>query len=113
MRPRNVPFVLLVFSWLAPRRHRNALLGDLAEEYALRASETSSSSASIWYLRQICGSVLPLLWSRFQQSVWVSTLGVALCAYIAVAIVELVVNWMLTNASTPYDPLRIIVAFPM
>jgi hypothetical protein len=104
-------------SWLVPRRQRAALLGDLAEEYALRASTASASAACRWYLRQVCASAAPLLWIRLTRTAWIATLGVALCAYLAVGVVELIVNWAITsssaNGAVGYGPLGLIVTFPM
>jgi hypothetical protein len=105
------------FSWLAPRSQRAQLLGDLAEEFALRAGTASSAAACRWYLRQMCASAAPLLWSRFTRSAWIATAGTALLGYIAVAIVELAVHWVLagsfTNAKNAYDPMGMIIAFPL
>jgi hypothetical protein len=104
-------------TWLAPRSQREALTGDLAEEYALRAKATSVSEASQWYLRQLYASAGPLLWSRLTRSTWISTFGVALCAYVAVGVVEFMVNWVLARRSAAgtvaYEPLGLIATFPM
>jgi hypothetical protein len=117
MRDRALHLATWAFSWLAPRSQRAALLGDLAEEYALRASATSASEACKWYLRQLCTSAAPLLWSRLTRTAWIATLGVALCAYIAVGVVEFIVNWAIASSSATdtaaYDPLGLIITFPM
>jgi hypothetical protein len=93
------------------------MMGDLAEEYALRAKATSASEASHWYLRQLCASAGPLLWSRLTRSSWIATFGAALCAYIAVGVVELAVNRVIASPSATgavaYEPLVLIATFPM
>lgn len=105
------------FSWLAPRSEREALMGDLEEEYALRANAASASAACKWYLRQVCASAAPLLWTRLTRTTWISTLGVALFAYIAVGVVELIVNWALAYSSVTgtvaYNPVGMFVTFPI
>jgi hypothetical protein len=105
------------FSWLAPRSQREAVIGDLAEEYVARASTASSSAALKWYLRQLCASAPPLLWIRLTRTTWIATLGVALSGYVAVAVVELIVNWAIANSSTTgavaYNPLGMFITFPM
>ena len=53
MRDRALKMATWAFSWLAPRSQREALLGDLLEEYALRANAASASAARKWYLRQL------------------------------------------------------------
>ena len=75
-----------------PEAEREPLLGDLTEEYELRASSSSRSAALKWYLRQFCASALALLWARLGRTAWISTMGVALLAYIAVGVVEVMVN---------------------
>ncbi len=92
-------------------------MGDLAEEYALRASAASASAAFRWYLRQVCTSAPPLLWISMTRAAWVSTVGVALFAYLAVGLVEATVNWAIANsAAAPtgaYNPLGMSITFPM
>lgn len=105
------------FSWVVPRGEREALLGDLAEEYAMRASADSSSAALRWYLWQILASVPHLAWGRVRQPAWLATAAVGVLAYIAVGAVELVVNWMISRSAAPatggYSPLGMLVTFPM
>jgi hypothetical protein len=117
MRQRALHLATWALSWLAPRSQREALLGDLAEEYALRASATSSSAAFRWYLRQVCTSAPPLLWISLTRAAWISTVGVALYAYIAIGVVEATVNWAIANsAAAPtvaYNPLGMFITFPM
>ncbi len=102
-------------SRMAPRSQREALLGDLAEEYALRA-KVHSPAAFHWFLRQAGASVLPLLWLRVTQGKWLAITGIALLAYVAVGVVEFLVNWLITNSSTTgavaYRPLGMLATFP-
>jgi hypothetical protein len=103
-----------IFSRLVPKADREPLIGDFAEEYALRVSSTSSSAALKWYLLQICASVPPLLWVRLTRAVWLATLGVALLAYFAVGVVQLIISWAIPSSAAPlYEPLGLIIVFPM
>src|SRR6476659_1340960 len=86
-----------LFSWLVPKDVREPLMGDLAEEYARRVKAASSSAALKWYLHEVCASAPPLLWTRLTRAVWISTLGVALLAYIAAGIVDFAVKWAIPN----------------
>jgi hypothetical protein len=117
MRQRILPAATWALSRLVPRSDRDALVGDLAEEYALRARAASASAARKWYLRQLCASAAPLLWTRLTRSAWIATLGVALFAYIAVGVVEFMVNWALAGSSATgtaaYNPLGMAITFPM
>jgi hypothetical protein len=117
MRQPALRFAAWAFSWLGPRSERAALLGDLAEEFEVRASTASSAAACRWYLRQMCASIAPLLWSRFTRSAWIATGGTALLAYFAIAIVEFTVHWVragsFVNANHAYDPMGMIITFPL
>jgi hypothetical protein len=106
--------VTLVFSWLVPKDHRDPLIGDLAEEYSLRVKSGSASAALRWYLRQIIASTPPLLWARLTRATWLSTLGVALLAYFAVGVAQLIIRWAISSSSaTVHNPLDLIMIFPM
>jgi hypothetical protein len=114
MHPPALHVATWIFSWLVPRDVREPLMGDLAEEYALRVKAISSSAALKWYLRQICASVPPLLWARLTRTVWLSTLGVAFLAYFAVGVVQVLIRWMISSSSaTVHNPLDLILIFPM
>jgi hypothetical protein len=106
-----------ILSWLAPKDYREPLMGDLAEEYALRARAASSSAAFKWYLRQFFASFLPLVRLRLTQATWISTFGVALLGYIAVGVVDFAVKWAIPNwtedGTFAPNPLGPIVSFPL
>jgi hypothetical protein len=68
---------------------RRYILGDLAEEYAVRRAGTSRMSATWWYWTQVLRSVPWLLWIPVRRSGWLATLGVALLACAVQAAVEL------------------------
>jgi len=103
---------LWILSRLVPEREREAFVGDLIEEYSLRAREVSSSAALRWGLRQVGVSLPSLVWFRLTRSAWIATCGVAIVAYLAVAIVELGVNRAISNSSA-YNPLGMLITFPM
>lgn len=96
---RTLQLATWMLSRLAPESEREPLVGDLMEEFALRANSSSASQALRWYLRQVCASAGPLLWVRFRRGVWtwISTMGVALLAYIAVGVVDFAVKWVIPN----------------
>ena len=108
MRHQLPHVALWILSRLVSEGEREPLVGDLAEEYALRASAVSSSAALKWCLRQVWASVPAVLWVRLTRVPWISTIGVALLAYIAVGVVELTVN-----RATAYNPLGMLITFPM
>lgn len=103
-----------IFSWLVPKDVREPLIGDLAEEYALRAKAVSSSAALKWYLWQIFASTPALLWTRLTRAVWLSTLGVAVLAYFSVGVVQLIIRWALSMSSaTLPNRLDVILILPL
>jgi hypothetical protein len=116
MRHFGLQVVTWIFARCVPKREREALLGDLAEEYALRMQEMSSSAALGWYLRQICVSAPALLWRRLTRMAWIPTAGVALLAYAAVGVMESTVNWTVYGSpATSADacrPLGMSLTFP-
>jgi hypothetical protein len=110
MRNPSLHLATWILSRLAPENERDPLIGDLAEEYALRSKATSSSAARKWYLRQVCASVPPLLRARLRRPMWLATFGFALAAYIAIGVVQLIVGWVIADI---YDPLNLIIGLPM
>ena len=112
MRHLSLHVATWILSRLAPASEREPLVGDLIEEYSLRANTASSSAARGWFLRQVCASVPSLLWARLTRTAWLSTFGVALLGYIAVGVVEVIVNWAISS-SAAYNPLGMFITFPM
>lgn len=97
-----------------PEGEREPLVGDLEEEYALRVRTDSSSAPVVWYLRQICSSIPPVIGVRLSRAAWLATLGVALIAYFAVGLGQLFIFWAIAASSAPtYNPLGVIVNFPL
>jgi hypothetical protein len=73
---------------ILPEKDREAVLGDLAEEYALRARSTSPLSVAHWYWRQVCRSIPRVVWCFVRRGCWLRTLTVAIGAYIAAGMIE-------------------------
>jgi drug/metabolite transporter (DMT)-like permease len=83
---------------------RDALLGDLFEEHALRAS-ASPTSAARWYWNQTIHSMPILLGRRARRSRWMSTLAIAIGAYLVVGALNAVgtsaLEWWLVGFASP------------
>jgi hypothetical protein len=73
---------------LVPVELFDAALGDLAEEYALRAQRTSSLRASRWYLGQIARSMPRMMWIDIRRGGSVATIAVAFGAWLVASLVE-------------------------
>ena len=114
MRHRAAHVATWILSRLVSRSECEPLLGDLAEEYALRANTASASAAFKWYLRQIWASAPALLYAKLTQAAWIATAGAALLAYIAVGLVELIVNRAISSSpAAAYNPLGMVITFPI
>jgi hypothetical protein len=117
MRQRSFEVLLWIVSRLVPEREREALVGDLVEEFGLRANASSVSAALKWCVQQVFASAPPLLLANLRRTAWPSTIGVAMLAYIAVGIVEFGVNWAMSLASGQgsevYNPVGMLITFPM
>jgi hypothetical protein len=65
MKPGNPPrLALLLLSWAAPPQYRDALAGDLAEEFV------SHGRRRRWLWKQVAGSLPALLAVRMRRSRW-------------------------------------------
>jgi hypothetical protein len=70
---------------LLPAPYREPVLGDLAEEYAIRAR---SGPALSWLAGQICRSVPALLGMAVRRDSWLGTIGIGLAAWVAASMLE-------------------------
>jgi hypothetical protein len=62
-------FACRLFQIVLPVRYRGALLGDLIEEYNLRAEATSRSAATLWFWGQACRSIPFIVGSSLRNGV--------------------------------------------
>ena len=112
MVPRAASWII---GRLLPRADREALLGDLAEEHALRRGGESPPNEVVWYWSQIVRSFGPLLLAAARRGRWLSALGAAVAVYALIVWVEsysnAVVAWLFgpsgvafTIASLAFSP---------
>ena len=68
-------------------------------------------------MMQVLASAPLLLRFRLARAAWISTIGAALLAYVAVAVAELSVDWVISNwtaaGTFAYKPLGLIILFPV
>ena len=62
-------FACRLFQIVLPVPYRGALLGDLIEEYNLRAEATSPSAATLWFWGQACRSIPFIVGSSLRNGV--------------------------------------------
>ena len=64
------------------------MLGDLVEEYAIRAQSASHPGATGWFWRQVWSSIPPVLSLGIRRGAWLTTVGVAIGAYVVAGMIE-------------------------
>jgi len=80
-------FARWLFERFLSSTDREAISGDLMEEYAIRY-RSSAWLAMEWYWGQACRSIAPLLWIRLRRERWMSTLSVAFVAFVVAGAIE-------------------------
>ena len=94
-----------VATWLLgcflPESDREAVLGDLVEEYGIRVRSASISNAASWYWTQVWRSIAPVLWVGIRRGGWLGTVGVALGAYIVAGMIEFVGTAVMARLLNP------------
>ena len=82
---RIVDVALATLRMLLPASQREPVLGDLTEEYAIRAR---SGSALPWLAGQVCRSVPVVLCLAARRGAWLSTTSIAVGAWVAASALE-------------------------
>ena len=62
--PRTAEYLVY---FLLPKKEREAIAGDLEEEYHLIAQKFGSRKANAWYWKQVIFSTGPIVWLRLRQ----------------------------------------------
>src|SRR5262245_61455952 len=73
---------------LLPDGDRDAIVGDLIEESALRARVSTRTTAAWWCWGQVARSIPQLLWTGLRRRHWIGPLGVAVAVYVAAGAIE-------------------------
>jgi hypothetical protein len=73
---------------LVPEGDRDAVVGDLIEESALRARGRNGGTAAWWCWGQVVRSIPLMLWADLRRRRWPGTLGVAIAAYVGASVLE-------------------------
>jgi hypothetical protein len=85
--PRVPRLAVWLLHCVLPSRDRDAVLGDLYEEYGIRAT-ASVSAATRWYWGQVCRSVPSLVLATARRGRWLLTISIALAAYVVVGTIN-------------------------
>jgi len=89
MKRYSLPaFACSLLEFVLPGPYREAVLGDLIEEYTLRSESTSRFAASRWFCSQACRSVPPMVWSSLRSRDCLISISTAMGVYIVMKILE-------------------------
>lgn len=88
MTPRTVGWLSGLMECLLPRELGEVAVGDLNEEFPLRAQATSRARATWWFASQAAMSVPRLLLLSTRRLSWLKSVGVAVAAYVALGYAE-------------------------
>lgn len=91
---------LWILSRLLARPDRDAFLGDLAEEHALRA-RSGATDNSWWLWSQVTRSVPPLLWAAVRRSRRIALVAAGVAAYALMTVVQSVGHIVLAKVLPP------------
>ena len=105
--PRLASWVL---ACVLSERDRDAVLGDLAEEYALRLPESTRAAALLWYWRQVYESIPAILRTSARRGRWLSTCGLAVAIYLAAGALEFSATAAISAWLAPFPRLFTIVS---
>jgi hypothetical protein len=111
MRRSSPPtFACWLLESVLPDPYREAILGDLIEEFALRIEPASPFAASRWFWSQACRSVPSLIWCSIRSRDCLISLSIAMGVYISMATLKLAADWMITKLVSPGQTMQVILA---
>lgn len=94
---------------LLPRELGELVVGDLNEEFALRARSQAGAGATAWFAMQAAASVPRLLVLSVRRLSWLRSFGVAVAAYLALGLVEPYMHRFMSLIIEPGFRLQLII----
>jgi hypothetical protein len=111
MRPNSPPpFACWFLESVVPAPYREAMLGDLIEEYALRAESASPLSASRWFWSQACRSVPSMFWSSLRSRDWLISVSIAMGVYLVMRMLTFAADLTISRLVAPKPTTYVILA---
>jgi len=111
MRYDSAPaLVCWLLESVVPARYREAMLGDLVEEYYLHAESDSPLTASRWIWSQACRSVASIAWSWLRSGNWLISMSIAAGVYIVMAMLKLATDSMILKFVAPQQATQVVLA---
>jgi hypothetical protein len=103
-------FACWLLKSVIPVTYREAMLGDLIEEYALRAPSSSPLTASRWFWSQACRSVPSMVWSWLRSWDWLISMSIAIGVYIAMGTLKLAADMAISKFVAPRPMTEVVLA---
>ncbi len=109
---RNSPpaFACWLLGFVAPVPYREAMLGDLIEEYTLRAESASPLAASRWFWSQAFRSVPSMVWSSLRSRDWLISMSIAIGVYVIVGTLKLAADLTISKVVAPRPTTEVVLA---
>jgi hypothetical protein len=111
MRPCSPQtFLCLLLESVLPDPYREAIIGDLIEQYTLRVESTSRFSASRWFWSQACRSVPPMVWCWLRSGNWFLNMSIAVGVFIFMATLKFAADLTISKLVSPDQTMDVILA---
>ena len=109
---RNSPpaFACWLLESVVPAPYREAMLGDLIEEYALRSESASSPNVMRWFWSQACRSVPRMVWSSLGSRDWLISMSIAMGVYIVLEVLEYGAHLAVSRLVAPQPSTYVLLA---
>ncbi len=109
---RNSPpaFACWLLESVVPAPYREAMLGDLIEEYALRAESGSPLTAMRWFWSQACRSVPPMVWSSLRSRDWLISMSVAMGVFVVMGALKFAADLAISRLVAPQPSTYVLLA---
>jgi hypothetical protein len=109
---RNSPpaFACWLLESVVPAAYREAMLGDLIEEYTLRAESALPLTASRWFWSQAFRSVPSMVWSSLRSRDWLISMTIAMGVYIVMGALKLAADLAISKFVAPRPITEVVLA---
>jgi hypothetical protein len=111
MRGNSPPaFACWFLESVVPVPYREAMVGDLIEEYTLRAESTSPLTASRWFWSQACRSVASMVWSTLRNQDWLISMSIAMGVYDVMGMLKFAADLTISKLVAPEQTTHVVLA---
>jgi len=109
---RNSPpaFACWILESVVPAQYREAMLGDLIEEYTLRSESASPLTASRWFWSQACRSVPSIVWSSLRSRDWLVSMSIAIGVYMVMGMLKFAADLTISKLIVPGPTTYVVLA---